>query len=604
MGRIPPETIEQILAATDIVDLIGSYIPVKRVGGSFKINCPFHGEKTPSFNINQANQYYKCFGCGESGNALSFLMEYENLPFIDAVKKLADRASISIVEEAHDPESDKKRRKISRIKELNNKTARFYHKQLLRNPDAEHARSYLKSRGFTKEVAEKWLIGWAPRNSNLFFQMARDEGFSGREILQAGLGGLKDKENARAGLYPRFYDQLTFPIHNDYGDVVGFSCRILRADDKRGKYINTSETPLFNKSKLLFALDKARRPMGKEKFALICEGQVDAIVLHESGFENAIAGLGTALTEDHARMIKRYSDRVVLCYDGDKAGLAAADKTFKQLTAQGLPVKFMLLPTGDDPDTFIKSQGVEAFQALLDNAKDYFDAKLDKELPHVNLSSASERAKLMQELAASVVVMSDELLRDATIQNLAIRLRIGVDDFRQVVSATKRENTKLAERTRSRPDEKVVTQPTAIDHFVAYLSHLALNSDAAAEYLCEQLESLHESLEDTLGSHILLDILAKRPNAESIASKQAYLMTIPVEDRLALEKTFSDDLPEDPVSSASDTVAMLSAKFYQMKEKALRSQLNDTNLSSEQILEAFNEVKRLQSILKDLDQRF
>ena len=604
MGRIPPETIEQILAATDIVDLIGSYFPLKRSGANFKINCPFHGEKTPSFNINPAGQYYKCFGCGEGGNALSFLMEYENLPFVDAVKKLADRASIIIIEDAHDPESDRKRRKISRIKELNNKAARSFHSQLLKNPDAEHARGYLKSRGFTKEVAEKWLIGWAPRNSNLFLQMARESGFTGREIVQAGLGGLQDKLNPRAGLWIKFYDQLTFPIHNDYGDVVGFSCRVLRADDKRGKYINTSDTPLFNKSKLLFALDKARRPMGKEKFALICEGQIDAIVLHESGFENTIAGLGTALTEDHARMIKRYTDRVVLCYDGDKAGLAAADKTFKQLTAQGLPVKQMRLPQGDDPDTFIKSHGIEAFRELLDQAKDYFDAKLDQELPTVNLSSASERAKLMQDLASSVMVMSDELLRDATIQNLAIRLRIGVADFRKAVVAAKKDQSKFRDTPRARDETREIVEPTPIDHLVAYLCHLALNSEAAAEYLIEQLESLSECLEETLGSDILLDILAKRPNPENTASKQAYLMTIPAGHRLALEKTFSDGIPDDPVASASDTLAMLSARFYQMKEKALRSLLNDPNLSPQEILKSVEEVKRLQSILKDLDQRF
>lgn len=602
MGRIPPETIEQILAATDIVDLIGSYFPIKRSGSTFKINCPFHGEKTPSFHINPAWQRYKCFGCGESGSAINFLMEYENLPFIDAVKKLADRASITIIEEAHDPESDKKRRKLSRLKELNNKAARFFHNQLLKNPDAAHARAYLKSRGFSKETAEKWLIGWAPQNSNLFLQMAREGGFTGREIVQAGLGGLKNKDNPRSGLWVKFYDQLTFPIHNDVSDVVGFSARILRDDDQRGKYINTNDTPLFNKSKLLFALDKARRPMGKEKFALICEGQVDAIVLHEAGFENTIAPLGTAFTEDHARMIKRYTDRVVLCYDGDKAGLAAADKTFKQLTAQGLPVKLMHLPDGDDPDTFIKSHGAEAFRELMDRSKDYFDAKLDKELQSVNLASASERTQLMQDLAGAVVEMSDDLLRDATIQNLAIRLRLGVDDFRKFISD---EKNKPKPRER-RPDEsaKESIEPTPIDHLLSYLCHLALNSEAAAEYLHEQLESLHECLEGMIGSEILYGILAKRPNPESPAAKQAYLMTIPVAHRLALEKTFTDSLPADPASSAGDTVAMLSARYYQMKEKALRSHLNDPNLTPAEIMQACEEVKQLQSILKQINQRF
>ena len=603
MGMIPRETIERILEATDIVDLIGGYFPLKRSGSDFKINCPFHGEKTPSFNINPARQRYKCFGCDASGSALNFLMEYENLPFVDAVRKLADRAGIQIIEEASDPESDRKRRKISRLKELNNKSARFFHEQLLKNPDAAHAREYLKSRGFGKETAQKWLIGWAPRNSNLFLQMARENSFNGTEILQAGVGGLKDKNNPRSGLWVKFYDQITFPIHNDVDDVVGFSARILREDDKRGKYINTNETPLFNKSKLLFALNKARRPMGKEKFALLCEGQVDAIVLHESGFENTIAPLGTAFTEQHARMIKRYTDRVVLCYDGDNAGLAAADKTFKQLTAQGLPVRLMHLPDGDDPDTFVKKYGAEAFQKLLGSAKEYFDAKLDKELKVIDLSSAAEKTKLLQELAKSVCVMDDDLLRDATIQNLAIRLRLGVEDFRQTVAAAKADLKRF--RPREDQEEKAdKVEPTAIDHFIIYLCHLALNSEAAAEYLSEQLETLQECLGETLGNHVLIDILEKRPNPESEAAKQAYLMTIPKGDRIALENGFSETIPEDPVSSACDTIAMLSARFYQIKEKALRTRLNDPGLTQEEILDAFEEAKRLQSILKELDQRF
>lgn len=600
---IPRETIERILEATDIVDLIGGYFPLKRSGSDFKINCPFHGEKTPSFNINPARQRYKCFGCDASGSALNFLMEYENLPFVDAVRKLADRAGIQIIEEASDPESDRKRRKISRLKELNNKSARFFHEQLLKNPDAAHAREYLKSRGFSKETAQKWLIGWAPRNSNLFLQMARENSFSGREILQAGLGGLKDKNNPRSGLWVKFYDQLTFPIHNDVDDVVGFSARILREEDKRGKYINTNETPLFNKSKLLFALNKARRPMGQKKFALLCEGQVDAIVLHESGFENTIAPLGTAFTEQHARMIKRYTDRVVLCYDGDSAGLAAADKTFKQLTAQGLPVRLMHLPDGDDPDTFVNKHGAESFQKLLDSAKEYFDAKLDKELKAIDLSSAAEKTKLLQELAKSVCVMDDDLLRDATIQNLAIRLRLGVEDFRQTVAAAKADLKRFKPRQIEEENAERI-EPTAIDHFIIYLCHLALNSEETAEYLSEQLETLQECLTETLGNHVLVDILAKRPNPESEAAKQAYLMTIPNGDRIALENGFSDAIPEDPVSSACDTIAMLSARFYQTKEKALRTRLNDPSLTPEEILEAFEEVKRLQSILKALDQRF
>ena len=604
MGRIPEETIEQILAATDIVDLIGSYFPLKRAGSLFKANCPFHNEKTPSFSVNPAWQNYKCFGCQESGSAIGFVMQYENLTFVDAVKKLAQRAGITIIEDAFDPEADRKRRRISRVKELNNQTARFYHSLLMKSPDAQHARDYLKSREFTRETAEKWPIGWAPKNSNLFFQFAKEKEFTGREILQAGLGGLRDKENPRSGLWSKFYDQLTFPISNDYGDVVGFSARILRADDKRGKYINTNDTPLFDKSKLLFGLDKARKAMGRQKFALICEGQIDAIVLHESGFENAIAPLGTAFTEQHARMLKRYTDRIVLCYDGDSAGLAAADKAFAHLTAEGLPVKLMHLPDGDDPDTFIKAHGADAFRELMEKAEDFFDAKLNKELPAINLASASERATLLQDLAKLVADMSDDLVRDATIQNLSTRLRLGADDFRQAVATAKTEKRRVPDRGKKEDPlvEKVAAAP--IDHSIAYLCHLSLTSGEASDYLCEQIEALHDTLEDTPGGQILQRILARRPDPKNPAARQAFISTLPQPEQLALLQTFTEEPPEDPVRAAEETVTLLLSSYFQKKESALRAQLADPNLPVDQMIPLMEEVKELQGFLSNLDSRF
>lgn len=604
MGRIPEETIEQILAATDIVDLIGSYFPLKRAGSLFKANCPFHNEKSPSFTINPAWQSYKCFGCGESGSAIGFVMQYENLTFLDAVKKLAQRAGVTIIEDAYDPEADRKRKRISRIKELNNQTARFYHKLLMKSPDAQHARDYLKSRGFSRETAEKWLIGWAPKNSNLFLQFVREKLFKGREIVQAGLGGMRDENNPRAGLWIKFYDQLTFPISNDYGDVVGFSARVLREDDKRGKYINTSDTPLFDKSKLLFGLDKARKAMGRQKFALICEGQIDAIVLHEEGIENTVAPLGTAFTEQHARMLKRYTDRIVLCYDGDFAGLAAADKAFAQLTAAGLPVKLMHLPDGEDPDTFIKSHGADAFRQLMENAKDFFDAKLDKELPGINLASASDRATLLQGLAELVAEMSDDLVRDATIQNLSTRLRLGADDFRQAVATAKTEKRKFPDRNKKENPLLEKIAPAPIDHSVAYLCHLAMVSKEACDYLCEQLEALHDTIEDTPGGQILRSILARRPDPKSPAGRQAFISTLSQPEQLALLQTFTEEPPEKPLLAAEETVTLLLSSYFQKKESALRAQLADPNLPVDQMIPLMEEVKELQSFLSNLDSRF
>lgn len=601
MGRIPEETVAEVLAATDIVDLIGSYFPLRRMGSVFKCNCPFHNEKTPSFTVDPSRQTYKCFGCGEFGSAVGFVMNYENLPFPDAVKKLALRANISILEEAYDPEADRRRRKIARLKELNNFTARYFHRLLLRSPDAQHARDYLKSRGFSKETAQRWLIGWAPRRSESFLQALKQQGFTGNEFKNAGLGNLRDPKRPAAGLYSKFYDQLMFPIPNDYGDIVGFSGRVLRPDDKRGKYINSPETPVFNKSKLLFGLDKARKAIGKAGFALICEGQVDAIVLSEAGFENTVAPLGTAFTPEHARLLKRYTDHVTLCYDGDSAGLKAADKAFAQLATAGLPVRMILLPAGDDPDTFLKAHGPDAFRDLLENARDFFDAKLDRELQEIDLSSATQRAGITGDLADLVSKISDNLLRDATIQTLATRLRIGDSEFREAVAVARNKPTY------DRQEQAPVTpklQPTALDWNIACLCHLALRSPSAADYLCEQLEALYDSLQTTPGGSLLRTILARRPESDSPAVIHAFLSTLPEPDQLALEQTDSGSLPGDPQKAAEEACTFLLSSHFQRQEATVRSEMNQPGLSGERILQLMQDLKQAQEFLKHLDQRF
>jgi len=368
MGRIPEDVIQKVIDATDIVDLIGSHVQLKRAGSTFKGLCPFHNEKTPSFNVSPSRQNYKCFGCGEGGSAIGWLMSYENLPFVDAVKKLADRANIIIREEVEDPQADKLRRRRSQLVDLNNKTARFYHQLAMSHPDAEHVREYLKSRGFDKELCERWLIGWAPADPNVYFDWVKQQGFKGRDLVTAGMAAQKDENDPRRGLYLRLKDRLMFPIHNDYGDVLGFSGRQLRHDPKSGKYINTPETPLFKKSKIIFGLDRARKPMRDAKYALICEGQIDVIACHEAGLTHAVAGLGTAFTDEHAKLLKRFTDKVILCYDADAAGIKASSRAFKELAGAGISVRYAQMPPGDDPDTYIQAQGAEKFRALIEQA--------------------------------------------------------------------------------------------------------------------------------------------------------------------------------------------------------------------------------------------
>ena len=612
MGRIPEETIEQILTATDIVDLVGSYLPLKRSGSNFKANCPFHNEKTPSFMVNPARQSYHCFGCGEGGNAISFVMAYENLPFPDALKKLANRAGVLVQEDAYDPEADQRRKKRSRLLELHNQAARFMHALMIESPDAEHARDYLKARGYGQGMAERWVVGWMPENPDTFLNWARDHGFSGRELCDSGLAALKDDRNSRAGIYVRFRGRLMFPIHNDYGDIIAFSGRQLRDDPNSGKYINSPETPLFKKSKVFFALDKARRNMTKDKYALLCEGQIDVIACHESGIGSAIATLGTACTPDHVRLLKRYTNDVVICFDADAAGFKAADKAFSILAPEGIHVRMVALPHGDDPDSLIKRDGADAFKALVENAREYFAVKLEHEANARDLSSVRESATLAKELATLISHVGDKLTVDALINQVATRLGIGTEEMRgSVVEAEKQQaRSKFFETRQQARNDEVDTQaptnttPTPINGSVAYLCHLALTSRDAQEWLGEQLETIVEPMSSLPGGSILRDILAKLPDPTNPAAVQTYLTSLNPDDQLTLRNTQIRETPDNPVRAAEETTSMLVGTHFQNKEAAVRAKLRQPDLETDQMVALMNEAKELQEILKNLQQRF
>ena len=609
MGRIPEETIEQVLAATDIVDLVGSYLPLKRAGSTFKALCPFHNEKTPSFNVNPHRQSYHCFGCGEGGSAIGFVMAYENLPFPDAVKKLATRAGVLIQEEAYDPEADKRRKKRSRLLELHNHAAQFMHEQLINSPDAQHARDYLKSRGYGRGMAERWTVGWMPDDPNVFLDWAREKKFTGAELINCDLAGRKNDNNPRAGLYVRFRGRLMFPTHNDYGDIIAFSGRQLRHDPKSGKYINSRETLLFKKSKTIFALDKARKSMPKDKFALLCEGQIDVIACHESGVTSAIATMGTACTADHARLLNRYTSDVILCFDSDNAGFKAADKAFKILSAQGLNVRMANMPEGEDPDTLIKKIGADAFKELVNSARDYFEVKLAHETSTRDLSSVRERAALATELAEMVAYVDDKMTKDALINQIATHLSIGAEELRGGVVQAERQQAKEAFFTNRRqaldnqPSEPK-TQASPINGSVAHLCHFALTSQEAQDWLGEQLESLIDPLASLPGGSILRNILSKRPDPTKTAAVQTYITSLSKEDQLALRSALNHEPPTDAVKAAEETTAMLVSTHFQKKEAAIRAQLRKPNLEPQQMVALMNEAKELQTILKNLQQRF
>lgn len=606
VSQIPKESIEKVLAAIDIVDLIGSYVPLKKHGSVYKANCPFHHEKTPSFTVNPARQSFKCFGCQKGGSAMGFVMEYENMSFPEAVRKLAARAGIVIEEAAFDPQADQARRVRGRLLDLHREAAAFFHDRLLKDPAAQHARDYLKSRGFGREMADRWTVGWMPENPRQFLDWARGRKFSGRELVGSGIASLRDEKNPAGGIYVRFRDRLMFSIRNEIGDVIGFSGRQLRDDPNTGKYINSPETALFKKSNVLFALDRAKKPILKEKTAVLVEGQIDVIVCHEHGVEHVLAPLGTAFTQQHARLLRRYTQSVLLCYDGDPAGVTAAGRAFRELVTEGLSVRVAELPAGDDPDSFIKSHGVEAFRELLGKAREYFEFKLERARAAGRMEAAAERRVLATECVELLAAMTDQVSRDQQINIVSTQLQTSAAAVREAVAKElKKPKRETPEARRVEASDEPAAVPTPLHRIVGFLCHLALSSAPAQHFLCEQFETLHEAAHWLEGIPLLERILAAGPDPSSNAVINTFLAGLPEPDRLALngDSTVLEGVPVDGMQAAEHALAVLSATVLQRRDARVKADLKQPNLPPERLIELLEEAKEIIALLSGIGQR-
>ena len=366
MERISEKVVEEIRSRTDLAELVSSYgIPLKQSGSSIKACCPFHHEKTPSFNINVAKGFYHCFGCGESGDVFKFVQKQEGLTFMEAVKKLAAQCGVK-VEAEDDPTAGKRSRLFALMAEL----AQFYHRCLKKMKEAAPARAYLEKRELDEKVQDDFLIGYAPTGIAPILTWAEKYGFTAEELADAGVIKPSDGRPGDRG-YHRFGGRLMFTVKDRQGRVVAFSGRQLVEKKNSGKYVNSPETPIFKKSNVLFGFDRAAANIAKapHREVIVCEGQIDTIRLHVCGFPVAVASQGTAFTEQHARMIKRVADAALLVFDDDAAGHKATIRTAALLLAEEMPVRVVSLPGGNDPDSFLRTEGAEAFQRLLDKAE-------------------------------------------------------------------------------------------------------------------------------------------------------------------------------------------------------------------------------------------
>ena len=423
MGLISEETIQSVTVASDIVDLIGSYFPLKRAGTSFRAVCPFHQEKTPSFHVNPARQSFHCFGCGAGGGVLRFVMDYEHVDFPSAVRRLAQRAGIPILEDAASAEDGQKQGQRQRLLAIHAEAAVWFHKALVKSPAGAQAREYLKSRGITSEVAKSWQLGYAPDSWDALLEHLRGCRFSDGEIMLSGLASSKE-DRAGDRIYSRFRHRVMFPIRNDYGEVIAFSGRTLEADPKAAKYVNSPETALFTKGKVLYGLDKSKRDLIEKNTAIVCEGQLDLISAYEAGIRHVIAPQGTAFTSDQARLLRRYVETVLLCFDSDTAGKKATSSSLPSLLSQGLSVKVVVLPAGEDPDSLIRRNGAAAFLALVEKAADYFDHSLEEAVLSGELNTPAGKSKLVRHIAPPLALVQDAVLRESILGRISSRLSL------------------------------------------------------------------------------------------------------------------------------------------------------------------------------------
>jgi DNA primase len=518
MPRIAQETVEQVAAASNIVEVIGSYFPLKRAGSQFRALCPFHQEKTPSFYVNPAKQSFYCFGCGAGGAVFQFLMQYENVDFPESVRRLASRAGIPIVDEELSAPEEERLSQRKRLLRLHFEAAEWFHRNLLRTKAADHARAYMKSRGLDIGIAKNWRIGYAPNTWNAFTGWATEAGFKREEIEASGLVKCRDENNPKSGTYDRFRDRLIFPICNDVGEVIAFSGRILDPKAAGGKYINSPETPLFSKGSILFGLHKSKRAIASARQAIVLEGQLDLIMTFEAGIQNVVAPQGTALTEKHARLLRRFSDEIILFFDSDRAGERAAERALEVLFGAGLQVRIGSLPAGEDPDSMIRKSGAGAFEQQVKTAEDFFDFQMRHNSGVAGLGTTAGRVAFARKMAQFVIVIPDAVLRDTVISRLTARLSISRDAFAQMIQA----QVRAPRPTTDEPRAEAVKAPR---HDIAVVCKAALTEpELLGKIRVQPWESVLRYVD---GGELLAKILGSDLQIEEPASLGVFFASLP-----------------------------------------------------------------------------
>jgi len=593
-GTLSPATRERIRAASDIVDVIGSYLPLKKAGANFVALCPFHKEKTPSFNVNPHRQIFHCFGYHKGGDVFTFVKEYENIGFMDAVRRLAERAKIPL-EFDQTPGEQQSRHIKDQLLQLHEQITQRWQNALLNEASGQIARDYLVKRGVSPEAVKLFRLGYAPDAWDDTVNWAKSKSHDLELVEKAGLIIRKSGDQRAADVssaepseiissasgtlaaryYDRFRGRLMFPICDEQGRVIGFSGRVLSGDEKTAKYVNSPETPIFTKSRVFFGLDKSKRAILDAGFAIVCEGQLDLIACFMAGVQNVVAPQGTAFTADHARIIKRYVDEVVLCFDSDEAGQNAAVRSLDHLLASGLAVRVAVVPAPHDPDSFIKANGGEAFRKLVEGAEGFFDYYLNRLCKLNDANSDKGRNAILRGMAEAVHKTGNLVLIDTYAQKTALRLGVLPEAVRAEFKKIPAAKTVPGESETEPAAESEMSRPSTQEFWLLKL--LLLHDDLVA------WTALH--LDVNWISHLLVrQIVVQRLAAQTNETWQSLAAFLDECESAEMRALVTEAVAEDrklpnPDRQLADVVTFLRNQFLdrQIAVSIQRASLRETS---------------------------
>lgn len=450
-GRISDEFLEQLRMQNDIVSVISPYVELKRRGKTYVGLCPFHNEKTPSFTVYPDTQSFYCFGCGAGGEIINFTRRIENIDFYEAVKSLADKCGMPLPEDGFDDSLTKKRQ---RVYDMNREAARFYHDYLF-TPKGKKGLDYYLSRGYSLQTIKHFGLGYAPDGWGELLNFLRSKGYSNQEVYEANLARLSEK-NGKRNYYDNFRNRIIVPIIDVRGRVVAFGARVL--DDSKPKYINTSDTLVYKKSLGVFALNFAKN--GNEDKLIIVEGYMDVIALHQAGFTNTVAALGTAFTPEMAKLLSRYASEIVLCFDNDEAGKAATERALRVFSSAGIKVRVIRMSGGKDPDEIIRKYGVEKFRSFITGAANDIEYKILEERKKYDLDSSDGKLSFIKAVAVILSSTDDIIARDIYAGRISEELSVSKDTLLAQISYHAKKKTRDARKEEVRSIQKITSGAT------------------------------------------------------------------------------------------------------------------------------------------------